>query len=158
METLLDPHEEMALNTVTNLWQKDNKKISITELKDELGKMNIELSHEKTRMIVNSLWRKGEVLIDVQGRERMIRPNHVIVNSKTKPIEFRNFTVNDDDGKPLQRIWLSIYEEDGNRYFSISESRWNGSWKTTSNIIIPPNAIEDFKILIEFIKDVVIKK
>ena len=37
--------------------------------------------------------------------------------------------------------------------FSLSESRWNGSWKTTSNIIIPPNALKEFKTLIQFIEE-----
>jgi frataxin-like iron-binding protein CyaY len=89
----------------------------------------------------------------VQGRERMIRPNHVTINSKTSPITFRNFTIVDQNsGEPLQRIWVSVYKENGKKYFSISESRWNGSWKTTSNIIVPPEATAELQHIIEFIK------
>ncbi len=55
----------------------------------------------------------------------MKRPNHVIINSKSHPVDF---------------------------YFTIAESRWNGTWKTTSNIIIPPEARNEIKQLIKFLE------
>ena len=154
MESLLDPIEELTLDLIKEQWIASKQKFSIAELNKELTKKGMEQSPEKTRLIIEALWSKGEILIDVQGRERMIRPNHVIVNSKTSPIAFRNFTIVDQNsGEPLQRIWVSVYKEDGKKYFSISESRWNGSWKTTSNIIIPPDAVEEFKTITQFITD-----
>ena len=153
MELLLNPLEEVALSLIKEHWESKRKKLSIIDVKRLLEKKGQNLSHEKVRLIIESLWRKGEILIDVQGRERMIRPNHVIINSRSKPIDVRNFTVLDENGSPIQRIWASIYEENGERYFCISESRWNGTWKTTSNIIIPPNAISEFEIILNFIKD-----
>jgi len=135
-------------------WDKDKTKLSITEIDQTLkNKKRIDQSLEKTRLVVESLWRKGEILIDVQGRERMVRPNHVTINSKTEPISVRNFTILDKQGYPTQRIWISLYKEDGKKYFAISESRWNGSWKTTSNIIIPPDALEELGTIAEFIKE-----
>ena len=154
MEGLLTPVEEVALTTIKNHWDKNEVKLSITAIDGELKKRGFSQSPEKTRLIVESLWRKGEVLIDVQGRERMVRPNHVTINSKTEPISIRNFTVMDEKtGTPVQRIWASVYAKGKERYFSLSESRWNGSWKTTSNIIIPPNALKEFKTLIQFIEE-----
>ncbi len=153
METLLNPLEELTLNIIKNEWEKRKNKLSITDLKNKLEKNGYSISHEKVRLIVESLWRKGEILIDVQGRERIVRPNHVIVNSKTNPIDFRNFTIVDKEGKPLQRIWISVYKnQKGETYFTISESRWNGAWKTTSNIIIPPEAKCVLKQMIKFLE------
>jgi len=157
---LLNPLEELTLMLIKDHWDTTRQKVSITDVKNMLEKKDKSLSHEKVRLIVGSLWRKGEVLIDVQGRERMIRPNHVVINSRSRPIDLRNFTVVDEEtGTPVQRIWVSIYEDNnGDRYFSISESRWNGTWKTTSNIIIPPNAVEEFEEILEFIKENIKKK
>lgn len=153
METLLNPLEELALNIIKEEWESKKKKLNITNLKEKLEKNGYSLSHEKVRLIVESLWRKGEILIDVQGRERMIRPNHVIINSKSHPIDFRNFTILDKDGKPVQRIWVSVYKnKKGEIYFTIAESRWNGTWKTTSNIIIPPEAKSEIKQMIKFLE------
>ena len=153
METLLDPIEELTLDIIKKEWERKNIKLNITDLKRELEKVGYSLSHEKVRIIVENLWKKGEILIDVRGRERIVRPNHVIVNSKTNPVDFRNFTIVDEKGKPIQRIWVSVYKKkDGEVYFTISESRWNGTWKTTNNIIIPPEAKEEFKHIIEFIR------
>ena len=136
METLLDPIEELTLDIIKKEWERKSIKLNITDLKKELEKVGYPLSHEKVRIIVENLWKKGEVLIDVRGRERIVRPNHVIVNSKTNPVDFRNFTIVDEKGKPIQRIWVSVYKKkDGEVYFTISESRWNGTWKTTNNII-----------------------
>ena len=140
------------LSIIKDSWLTSHKKLSITETKEELQKNGIDLSHEKVRMLVDSIWKKGEILIDVQGRERMVRPNHVTINSKSHPEELRNFTVLDNDGTPIQRIWASIYkDEEGNNYLALSESRWNGSWKTTNNIIIPPLAVDEFKTLLQYI-------
>ncbi len=153
METLLNPIEEIALNLIREAWENKKIKLNITELKEKLERKGYSLSHEKVRLIVESLWRKGEILIDVQGRERIVRPNHVIVSSKTNPIEFRNFTIIDKDGKPVQRIWISVYKnKQGETYFTISESRWNGTWKTTSNIIFPPEAKEEIRQIIKFLE------
>lgn len=154
MESLLNPIEELTLDLIKEYWLSSKQKFSIAELNKELTKKGIEQSPEKTRLIIEALWGKGEILIDVNGRERMIRPNHVTINSKTSPITFRNFTIVDQNsGEPLQRIWVSVYKDNGKKYFSISESRWNGSWKTTSNIIIPPDAVEEFKTITQFITD-----
>ncbi len=154
METLLDPLEEITLNIIKKTWENERKKLNITDLKLLLEKLGYPLSHEKVRLLVESLWRKGEILIDVHGRERIVRPNHVIVNSKSKPIDFRNFTIVDEQGKPIQRIWISVYrDKQGKVYFTISESRWNGTWKTTNNIIIPPEAKEELKEITKFIED-----
>ncbi len=153
METLLNPLEELALNIIKEEWEKKKSKLNITDLKEKLKKKGYSLSHEKVRLIVENLWRKGEILIDVQGRERIVRPNHVIVNSKTNHIDFRNFTILDKEGKPVQRIWISVYKnQKGETYFTISESRWNGTWKTTSNIIIPPEAKEELRQMIKFLE------
>lgn len=153
METLLSPQEEITLNIIKEVWETRRSKINITQLRDLLKSKGYSLSLEKVRLIVESLWRKGEILIDVQGRERIVRPNHVIVNSKTNPVEFRNFTVVDENGKPVQRIWISVYKDrKGEIYFTISESRWNGTWKTTNNIIIPPEAKDELKEAIKFLE------
>jgi|GEM_PF-2916341 hypothetical protein len=153
MEAILNPTEEVVLNLIKNTWEERKKKISIADLRELLERKGIKLSHEKVRLIVESLWRKGEILIDVHGRERIVRPNHVIVNSKSKPLDFRNFTILDKDGKPIQRIWVSVYKDKkGQVYFTISESKWNGSWKTTNNIIIPPEAKEELREVVKFIE------
>ena len=153
MDALLDPIEEISLNIIKNEWDINRRKLNITELKRELNNAGYPLSHEKVRQIVEKLWRKGEILIDVKGRERIVRPNHVIVNSKSRPIDFRNFTILDDQGKPIQRIWISVYrDQNGEVYFTISESKWNGSWKTANNIIIPPEAKEELKEIVKFIE------
>lgn len=153
METLLSPQEEITLNLIKELWEKRKTKANITQLRDLLKSKGYSLSLEKVRLIIESLWRKGEILIDVQGRERIVRPNHVIVNSKTNPIEFRNFTIVDENGKPVQRVWISVYKNPkGETYFTISESRWNGTWKTTSNIIIPPEAKDELRGAIKFLE------
>lgn len=153
MESLLTPVEELTLTTIKEQWESEKQKLSITDLSKKLKEeKNLNQSVEKTRLIVEALWRKGEILIDVQGRERMVRPNHVTINSKTEPLATRNFTILDEAGYPTQRIWVSVYKSDKGKYFSISESRWNGSWKTTSNIIVPPDALEEFETLVAFLK------
>jgi len=153
MEAVLNPTEEVVLNLIRDRWESKKEKISIAKLRELLEKRGIKLSHEKVRLIVDSLWRKGEILIDVHGRERIVRPNHVIVNSRSKPIDFRNFTILDKEGRPIQRIWISVYKDRrGKVYFTISESRWNGSWKTTNNIIIPPEAKEELREVVKFIE------
>lgn len=159
MDALLTPLEELTLTIIKEHWDKKKQKLSIMEVKKILETKGYKLSHEKVRLLIESLWRKGELLIDVRGRERIVRPNHVIINSRSKPIDVRNFTILDEmTGMPVQRIWVSIYEDNGKRYFAISESRWNGSWKTTSNIIIPPNALNEFVTLLEFIKENITKR
>jgi len=153
MEMILEPIEEVTLNIIREYWEKKGIKLSITQIRDILENRGIALSHEKVRLIIEALWRKGEILIDVKGRERIVRPNHVIVHSRSKPIDFRNFTIVDEYGKPIQRIWISVYKtKEGEIYFSISESRWNGTWKTTNNIIIPPEAKDELREMAEFIK------
>ena len=153
MEAILEPIEEVVLNIIREYWEDKEEKLSIIKIRDILEDKGIPLSHEKVRLVVEALWRKGEVLIDVKGRERIVRPNHVIIHSRSRPIDYRNFTVVDENGKPVQRIWISVYEnKKGETYFSISESRWNGAWKTTSNIIIPPEAKEELREITEFIK------
>jgi len=153
MELLLNPLEELTLGLIKEHWESKMQKLSIMDIKQLLKNKGQDLSHEKVRLVIESLWRKGEILIDVQGRERMVRPNHVTINSKSKPIAVRNFTILDENGSPIQRIWASIYEENKMKYFCISESRWNGAWKTTSNIIVPPNAVDELETILNFIKD-----
>ena len=153
MEIILEPIEEVVLNIIKEHWEREGGKLSITNIRNILEEKGISLSHEKVRLIVEALWRKGEVLIDVKGRERIVRPNHVIVHSRSRPVDYRDFTVVDENGKPIQRVWVSVYrDENDGIYFSISESRWNGSWKTTSNIIIPPEAKEELSQVIKFLE------
>lgn len=153
MESFLNPAEEMTLGIIKTRWDETHVKLSITEVQRQLANVDSSFSFEKVRQIIESLWRKGELLIDVQGRERMVRPNHVTINSKSEPTALRNFTVLDERGSPIQRIWVSFYNDENGKYLSISESRWNGSWKTTSNIIIPPMAMDEFKVLVQFMAD-----
>jgi len=154
VEGLLDPIEELTLNIIKEKWEKYRQKVTISNIKKELEKYGYNLTYEKVRLILEELWRKGEILIDIKGKERVVRPNHVIVNSRTHPIDFRNFTITDEEGKPIQRIWVSVYRtQRGDIYFTISESRWNGSWRTTNNIIIPPESSEILLQLMKFIED-----
>jgi len=155
MENLLSLHEESILSRIQSHWDEKKEKLSIRELEKLLNEESeTKLSYETLRQIIESLWEKGEILIDVKGNERLIRPNHVTINSKSHPINFKNFTVIDEKtGQPTQRIWFSAYEKKGKKYLVISESRYNGSWKTTSNIIIPPEAMsKEFVGLLEFAK------
>jgi len=155
MENLLSLQEENILSIIQSNWDEKKEKLSVSDLVKLLEeKPETKLSYERLRQIVESLWEKGEILIDVKGNERLIRPNHVTVNSRSHPTSFRNLTIVDKNtGQPTQRIWFSAYEKDGEKYLVISESRYNGSWKTTSNIIIPPEAMsEGFGGLLEFAK------
>ena len=156
MDQLMTPIEQATLSVIKEQWEQSHTKLSITEIKDILNKRKLytnELSFERVRLVIDSLWRSGELLIDVQGRERLVRPNHVTINSKTEPLSVRNFTIVDENNVPSQRIWTSIYaDQKGRKYVTLSESRWNGSWKTTSNIIIPPDGVEQFFEVIKFLK------
>lgn len=157
MENLLSAQEEQVLGCIQKYWDQNKEKISISNLEEVLKKDNkIDFKYERLRQIIESLWGKGELLIDVKGNERLIRPNHVSINSRSHPITYKNFTVIDEQtGLPTQRIWFSVYEKNKKRYVVISESRYNGGWKTTSNIIVPPEATDDFINMLDFTKKTV---
>lgn len=154
---VLDPKEEMTLRCVQELWSKNRpKKPNILEVKEWLESQYDErLSHEKVRNLIYSLFQKGEVLIDVKGRDRICRPNHVVVHSKTKPKDFRNITIYDKEKDiPISRIWISLHEERGERYLNLTESkRTSNSWTTVNNIIIPPEAVDAFLKMTEYIEN-----
>jgi len=143
---ILNSDEEIVLRFIKERWSKDREKTSIMTISNECLKNEGYASHEKARQIVYSLYHKGQILLDVKGKERLCRPNHVTVFAKSHPIDFRNFTILDEDtGYPLSRIWVSLHEENKHQMLSISESKQTGGkWETTSNISIPMDAFNDF--------------
>ena len=152
---VLDPKEEIALRCVQELWEESKpKKPNILKVKDRLeSRFDERLSHEKVRNIIYNLFQKGEILIDVKGRDRLCRPNHVVVHSKTKPKDFRNITIYDKEKDiPISRIWISIHEENNEQYLNLTESkRTSKGWATVNNIIIPPEAVDAFLKMTEYI-------
>lgn len=158
---ILNPEEESTLNYIKNCWEKNKARSSVKKIKDFLEK-NFEYgSLEKARQTIVNLFRKGQILIDVKGRELLCRPNHVTVFSKTKPIDFRNITVIDQETDfPVSRIWFSIYNSDEGLYLNITESKRSsqGGWETANNILIPPEAISPYLELIKYINGRLEKK
>jgi len=151
MIEMLTPQEEFVLNVIKEEW-KQKRKIAIKQVHEITTKKGQSWKYEWVRQIVGSLLRKGEILVDIKGNERFVRPNHVSINSKVQPKSFRNFTVVDPDTEmPVSRIWTSIYENGGKKYLVLSESKWDGKWKTTSNIVVPPDAMEEFMQLCRFV-------
>lgn len=143
---VLDPEEEAALQYIKEKWDKSKVKTNMTQLSEDFLKEKFGFtSIEKARQLVLSLFRKGQILIDVKGRERLCRPNHVIINSKTRPTDFRNITIVDERTDfPISRVWLSMYANEGKPFLNITESKRAENWETANNIIIPPEAMEEF--------------
>jgi len=153
---VLTPEEEITLEFIKNKWEKDRVKSTIKDITDWLEKIYGYKSQEKARQVLMSLFKKGQVLIDVKGRELLCRPNHVVVFSKTTPIDFRNLTILDKETNfPVSRIWFSIYkDENGQKYLNITESkRGQRGWETVNNIIIPPEAIQPYLELMQYIDE-----
>lgn len=159
---VLNDKEELVLRCVKGLWERSKpEKPSIENIKEQFAKdYGYELSHEKIRQIVYELFKKGEILIDIKGRERLCRPNHVTVYSRSRPKDFRNITIWDTETElPISRIWVSTYDKDGKPYLALSESkRTPQGWQTVNNIMITPEAVSSFFEMIRYIKTQVRKE
>lgn len=144
---IMSPEEESTLHFIKGVWDKEKRKVPIKEVFEDFVKKKYNyLSFEKTRNIIYDLFEKGQILMDVKGKERLCRPNHVVVFSKTKPKDFRNITILDPETEyPISRIWFSIYKEKGETFLNITESkRLAKGWETVNNIVIPPEAIDTY--------------
>ncbi len=153
---VLEPEEEATLQFIKNRWEDKRQKVNFREIsRDFLKEKYGYESEEKARQIAMNLYRKGQILIDIKGRERLCRPNHVTVVSNRSPEDFRNITIIDEiTDYPSSRVWFSIFKEKGELFVNITESKNSqGGWKTVNNIIIPPNAVEEFMAMSEYIKD-----
>ena len=145
---VLDQEEEATLHFIKDKWEKEKpKRVNIKDISEQfLNKKYGFSSEEKARQIALSLYRKGQILIDIKGRERLCRPNHVTVFSKRAPEDFRNITIIDEvTNYPVSRVWFSIFKDNGKSFLNITESKnTKNGWKTVNNIVIPPEAIEEF--------------
>lgn len=152
---VLEPEEQATLEFIKDKWEREKpKKINFKEISEQFLKEHYGYSsEEKARQLALSLYRKGQILIDIKGRERLCRPNHVTVVSNRAPEDFRNITIIDEETNyPSSRVWFSIFKQNGNIFMNITESKnTKGSWKTVNNIIIPPNAIEEFMEMVKHI-------
>lgn len=145
---VLDPEEEATLQFIKDKWEKEKpKKVNFKEISEQFIQKKYGFSsEEKARQLALSLYRKGQILIDIKGRERLCRPNHVTVFSKRAPEDFRNITIIDEETNyPTSRVWFSVFKEKEKPFLNITESkRIKEGWKTVNNIIIPPEAIDEF--------------
>lgn len=151
---IMTPEEEGTLEYIKNIWEKEARKVSIKEVFESFVREKYNyLSFEKTRNIIYDLFEKGQILIDVKGKERLCRPNHVVVFSKTRPKDFRNITILDPETEyPISRVWFSIYKEDGKIFLNITESkRLSKGWETVNNIVIPPDAVDTYVKISKYI-------
>ena len=152
---VLDPEEETTLEFIKNKWEsKNHKQVNFKEIAEEfLEKKYGFKSEEKARQIAHSLFRKGQILIDIRGRERLCRPNHVTVYSHKQPEDFRNITIIDEETNfPTSRVWFSVFKEKNQLFLNITESkRTKQGWKTVNNIMIPPEATDSFIEMSQYI-------
>jgi hypothetical protein len=145
---VLEPEEEATLQFIKDKWEHSKpSKVNFKDISEQFLKKKYGYSsEEKARQLALSLYRKGQILIDIKGRERLCRPNHVTVFSKRAPEDFRTITIIDEETNyPVSRVWFSVFKEKGKYFLNISESkREKGGWKTVNNIVIPPEALDEF--------------
>lgn len=152
---VLEPEEQATLQFIKEKWEENHRKVNFREISNEFLKERGFGSEEKARQIAMNLYRKGQILIDIKGRERLCRPNHVTVVSNRSPEDFRNITIIDEaTNYPSSRVWFSIFKQNGELFINITESKNSqGGWKTVNNIVIPPNAVEEFMVMGDYIKN-----
>ena len=153
---VLDPSEEATLEYIKSEWQKSHKPINIKDIHEKFISQKLGFtSFEKSRQVIYSLYRKGQILIDSKGKEKLIRPNHVTVNSKYIPDDFRNITIRDEKTDfPTSRIWFSMFKNNGDPFLNVSESKYlNNSWETVNNIVVPPECVEELLTVLDVLKE-----
>jgi len=134
---LLDPVEEKVYRVIL-----DGDGLSIKAVQRKLKGKGLLLSHEKVRLVVYSLWRKGLISIKVRGRERIVYPRPNIEHDK-RPSLFRTIEIQGDDPQ-------YIIIEKHSSHIRIIEYRWNGNWQPTNILILPIETILHFtKALME---------
>jgi len=152
---ILDPHEEATLEYIKTEWNKNRKHINIKDIHENFIRKSFGFtSFEKSRQVIFKLYRKGQILMESKGKEKLIRPNHVTVNSKYAPDDFRTITLRDEKTDfPTSRLWFSMFKHGGSPFLNISESKYlNNSWETANNIVIPPECVDEFLEILEVMK------
>ncbi len=132
----LSPDELLVLKILVSE-NREGRVVDIKYLQERLGEEGVEYSHEKVRLIVDGLWRKGYIFVDVKGRRRVLTPHPILFCEES----LKNGEIRTYDplkcGKPMVKILFGKIGCGDERYIVISEYRHKTSWELINNIIIP---------------------